>query len=49
MLIARGVLQRMLSFVTYRVSATVQLVFFFFIGVFALPPKDYGFTDTNCT
>jgi H+-transporting ATPase len=41
MLIARGVFQRMLSFLTYRVSATLQLVFFFFIGVFALPPKEY--------
>mmetsp|Transcript_3547 Transcript_3547/g.7588 ORF Transcript_3547/g.7588 Transcript_3547/m.7588 type:complete len:891 (-) Transcript_3547:168-2840(-) len=47
MLIARGVFQRMLSFLTYRVSATLQLVFFFFIGVFALPPKNYGVTDPN--
>jgi len=47
MLIARGVFQRMLSFLTYRVAATLQLVFFFFIGVFALPPRDYGVTDDN--
>jgi len=42
MLIARGVFQRMQSFLTYRVSATLQLVFFFFIGMFTLPPKSYG-------
>jgi H+-transporting ATPase len=47
MLIARGVFQRMLSFLTYRVSATLQLVFFFFIGVFALPPRNYGVTDVE--
>jgi H+-transporting ATPase len=47
MLIARGVFQRMLSFLTYRVSATLQLVFFFFIGVFALAPRDYGVTDSD--
>jgi H+-transporting ATPase len=47
MLIARGVFQRMLSFLTYRVSATLQLVFFFFIAVFALPPKDYGAVDPS--
>jgi len=41
MLIARGVFQRMLSFLTYRVSATLQLVFFFFISVFLLPPSNY--------
>jgi len=45
MLIARGVFQRMLSFLTYRVSATLQLVFFFFISVFALPPKSFGAVD----
>jgi H+-transporting ATPase len=32
----------MQSFLTYRVSATLQLVFFFFIAVFALPPYTYG-------
>jgi H+-transporting ATPase len=47
MLIARGVFQRMLSFLTYRVSATLQLVFFFFISVFALPPKAYGAVDPS--
>jgi H+-transporting ATPase len=47
MLIARGVFQRMESFLTYRVSATLQLVCFFFIGMFALPPKKYGVTDQD--
>ncbi|KAF5221589.1 P-type H+-ATPase [Trypanosoma cruzi] len=47
MLIARGVFQRMLSFLTYRISATLQLVFFFFIGVFALPCQDYGIDDPD--
>lgn len=47
MLIARGVFQRMLSFLTYRVSATLQLVFFFFIGVFALPTSSYGISDPD--
>jgi H+-transporting ATPase len=47
MLIARGVFQRMLSFLTYRVSATLQLVFFFFIAVFALPPSEQGAVDPD--
>jgi len=47
MLIARGVFQRMQSFLTYRVSATLQLVFFFFIAVFALPPSHYGVVGTD--
>ena len=47
MLIARGVFQRMQSFITYRVSATLQLVFFFFIAVFALPPSKYGVVGTD--
>ncbi|KAJ9446732.1 Cation transporter/ATPase [Diplonema papillatum] len=42
MLIARGVFQRMQSFLTYRIAATLQLVFFFFIAVFALSPSDYN-------
>lgn len=45
MLIARGVFQRMLAFLTYRVAATLQLVTFFFIGLLALPPVDFGVTD----
>lgn len=45
MLIARGVFQRIQSFLTYRVAATLQLVFFFFIGVYAFPCEDYGIFD----
>ena len=47
MLIARGVFQRMLSFLIYRVSATLQLVFFFFLGVFILPTERFGITDKS--
>ena len=45
MLIARGVFQRIVSFLTYRVAATLQLVTFFFIGVFAFPLEDFGIYD----
>ncbi|KPA78643.1 putative mitochondrial P-type H -ATPase, putative (H1A-1) [Leptomonas pyrrhocoris] len=45
MLVSREVFQRMLSFLTYRISATLQLVCFFFIACFSLTPKDYGSTD----
>jgi len=45
MTVARGVFQRCLAFLTYRVAATLQLVTFFFIAVFALSPTDYGAFD----
>eukprot|EP00743_Colponemidia_sp_Colp-15_P009846 GILK01010787.1.p1 GENE.GILK01010787.1~~GILK01010787.1.p1 ORF type:complete len:773 (+),score=72.56 GILK01010787.1:83-2320(+) len=47
MLIARGVFQRIQSFLTYRISATLQLVTFFFISVFALPCEDYGIENED--
>merc|ERR1719311_274353 len=47
MLIARGVFQRMQAFLIYRISATIQLVFFFFIAVFALEPSKYGVTGVD--
>ena len=47
MVIARGVFQRMQSFLTYRVAATLQLLFFFFIGVMALPPVSYGIDEAK--
>ena len=47
MLIARGVFQRMLSFLIYRVSATLQLVFFFFLGVFILPTANFNINDPD--
>ena len=40
-IIARSVFNRIKSFMTYRISATLQLVSFFFIAVFALPPSNY--------
>ena len=43
MIIARGVFQRMQSFITYRISATLQLLFFFWLALFCLPPTDYGY------
>jgi len=40
--IARQIFHRMKSFLTYRISATLQLLFFFFIALFAFhSPKDY--------
>nr|AAP30857.1 P-type H+-ATPase [Trypanosoma brucei] len=42
MFVSRQVFQRMLSFLTYRISATMQLVCFFFIACFSLTPHDYG-------
>lgn len=47
MLVSREVFQRMLSFLTYRISATLQLVCFFFIACFSLTPVDYGSTDED--
>lgn len=46
-LVSREVFQRMLSFLTYRISATLQLVVFFFIACFSLTPRDYGSTDPD--
>jgi H+-transporting ATPase len=39
--IARCIFARMKSFLTYRIAATLQLLTFFFIAVFAFPPVDY--------
>ncbi|CAD2222356.1 haloacid dehalogenase-like hydrolase, putative [Angomonas deanei] len=47
MLVSREVFQRMLSFLTYRISATLQLVVFFFIACFSLTPRDYGSDDPD--
>lgn len=40
--IARSIFARMKSFLTYRIAATLQLLTFFFIAVFAFNPKDYA-------
>jgi H+-transporting ATPase len=39
--IAREIFQRMSNFITYRISATLQLIFFFIIAIFAFHPSDY--------
>jgi H+-transporting ATPase len=40
-LIARRIWVRIRNFLTYRIAATIQLVTFFFIAVFAFRPVDY--------
>jgi len=40
--VARGIFARMKSFLTYRIAATLQLLTFFFIAVFAFNPTDYA-------
>eukprot|EP00475_Leptophrys_vorax_P036534 TRINITY_DN618_c0_g1_i1.p1 TRINITY_DN618_c0_g1~~TRINITY_DN618_c0_g1_i1.p1 ORF type:complete len:1011 (+),score=340.86 TRINITY_DN618_c0_g1_i1:202-3033(+) len=40
-IIARCVFMRIRNFIVYRVSATLQLLFFFFIAVFAFKPNNY--------
>jgi len=39
--IARAIFRRMKSFLTYRIAATLQLLIFFFIALFAFPPREY--------
>ena len=36
--ISRGIFRRMKSFLTYRIAATLQLLTFFFIALFAFKP-----------
>jgi H+-transporting ATPase len=38
---AREIFQRINNFITYRIAATLQLLFFFFIATFAFHPSDY--------
>jgi H+-transporting ATPase len=38
---AREIFQRMSNFITYRISATLQLLLFFFIAVFAFHPNHF--------
>lgn len=40
-IVARCIFQRMKNFINYRIAATLQLLFFFFIAVLALKPRDY--------
>eukprot|EP00970_Alexandrium_tamarense_P007266 scaffold1308_cov189-Alexandrium_tamarense.AAC.4 len=39
--IARAIFSRISNFVTYRIAATLQLLIFFFISIFAFHPADY--------
>jgi H+-transporting ATPase len=39
--IAREIFTRITNFITYRISATLQLLLFFFISIFAFNPIDY--------
>jgi len=45
--VARSIFARMKSFLTYRIAATLQLLSFFFIAVFAFRPQQYTFPGTN--
>ena len=40
--VSRTIFARMKSFLTYRIAATLQLLFFFFIAVFAFAPHKYA-------
>jgi len=40
-MIAREIFQRISNFITYRIAATLQLLMFFFIAIFAFHPNDY--------
>ncbi len=46
-LIARCIFARMRNFITYRIAATLQLLFFFFIAIFAYRPVDYEPEDQD--
>ena len=40
-MIARCIFERIRNFITYRIAATLQLLFFFFIAIFAFRPVDF--------
>ena len=44
-IIAREIFQRISNFITYRIAATLQLLVFFFISVFAFQPDTYEQPD----
>ena len=44
--VARCIFQRVQNFINYRIAATLQLLVFFFITVFAFPPDKYYCEDT---
>lgn len=45
-IIARCIFQRMKNFINYRISATLQLLVFFFIAVITLHPNTYATEET---
>ena len=46
-LIARVIFVRIQNFITYRIAATLQLLFFFFVAIFAFRPIDYEPEDQD--
>eukprot|EP01034_Spumella_vulgaris_P021561 gene21561-27599_t len=46
-LIARCIFIRIRNFITYRIAATLQLLLFFFIAIFAFCPADYEPEDQD--
>jgi H+-transporting ATPase len=46
-LIARCIFARIRNFITYRIAATLQLLLFFFIAIFAFRPVDYEPEDQD--
>ena len=40
-IISRRIFVRISNFITYRIAATLQLLVFFFIAVFAFKPSDF--------
>jgi H+-transporting ATPase len=44
-ILSRHIFQRMSNFITYRISATLQLLLFFFLAVLTLHPSDYPQPD----
>ncbi len=41
-IIARRIFRRIAAFLNYRIAATLQLLLFFFIAVFAFEPRRYN-------
>jgi H+-transporting ATPase len=46
-LIARCIFVRIRNFITYRIAATLQLLLFFFVAIFAFRPSDYEPEDQD--
>jgi H+-transporting ATPase len=47
MIVARQIFRRINNFINYRVAATLQLLCFFFVAVFAFPPHNYQPADAS--